>query len=113
MEKPASQGSKVAGCEIPRAVSSQNRQGWLWIRARFLDVQRRSLLGCPRGAVGWAVVQDRLEQSAHFSGTWTLGPSRKPRRMAWVGEAATDAASTGGHLSHLGHCCDPRQDGQD
>nr|CAI9705820.1 unnamed protein product [Rangifer tarandus platyrhynchus] len=57
VEKPVSQGSKVAGGEIPRALSSQNRQGWLWIRARFLDVQRHSLLGCPRGALNRAVVQ--------------------------------------------------------
>ena len=58
--KPASLGSKMAGCEIPRAVFSQNRQGWLWIWARFPDVQRRNLLGCPCGAVGRAVVQGQV-----------------------------------------------------
>lgn len=58
--KPASQGSKVAGCEIPRvAVAEISRAGsGSW--ARFPDVQRRNLLGHPCGAVGRAVVQGQV-----------------------------------------------------
>ena len=103
-----SQGSKVAGCEIPRALSL-----WLWIQARFPDVQRCSLLGCPRGALGRAVVQGQVGTKRPLLWHLDTGAQKKAQEDGVGGDAATDAARSEGHLSHLGDCCSPCQDGQD
>lgn len=54
-------------------------------------------------------LEDMLEQSVLLPGTWTPWPSRKPRRIEWVGEAVTDVARTEGHLGHLENSCYPYQ----